>query len=422
LTPGPDADPEFSPNSEKHDPYAALRLPEYRRLVLAALASSFGGEIQAVAVGWELYERTHSATVLGLIGLTQVIPVYALTLPAGHAADHYSRAKIFILAQCLLVVSALGLALMSFGGGPLWTAYAFLMLTGTAQALLRPARWSLLSQVVPRSVLHNAVTWNSTTWQVASIFGPALGGVLIAWSGSATWAYLATACLSLGSIVLISGIAPRPAPIHTEPTSLRTFLAGFKFVWSNPLILATITLDLFAVLLGGAQALLPMFASDILHVGPIGLGWLRAAESIGAVGMALFVAHRPPFRRSGPTLLAAVALFGLAMIGFGLSRDVRLSFLMLALAGAVDNISIVVRSTLIQVLTPDAMRGRVSAVNSLFVGTSNELGGFESGVTAALFGPVLSVVGGGIGTLLVVGIVAAAWPSLFKLGPLHKPT
>ncbi|HWE35792.1 MAG TPA: MFS transporter, partial [Isosphaeraceae bacterium] len=196
----------------------------------------------------------------------------------------------------------------------------------------------------------------------------------------------------------------------------------FKFIWSNDLILATITLDLFAVLLGGAQALLPMFASDILRVGPEGLGWLRSAESIGAVMMALVIAHRRPFRKAGPTLIAAVSAFGLAMIGFGLSRDVRVSFAMLLIAGAVDNISVVVRSTLIQVLTPDSMRGRVSAVNSLFIGTSNELGGFESGVTAAMFGPVLSVVGGGIGTLVVVAVVVAAWPRLLRLGPLHKPS
>jgi hypothetical protein len=423
LTPVPESDPEFSESpAAKHDPYAALRVPDYRRFITAAVASSFGGEIQAVAVGWELYERTHSATVLGLIGLTQVIPVYALTLPAGHAADRYSRTRIFILAQMLLITAALGLAALSYRGGPVWIAYAFLSLTGTAQALLRPARWALVGQIIPRDVLQNAVTWNSTTWQVAAIFGPALGGVLIASTGAATWAYLVTAGLSLTSIVLMSSIRVEPGPAHSEPTSLRTFLAGFKFVWSNELILATITLDLFAVLLGGAQALLPMFASDILHVGPVGLGWLRAAESIGAVGMALVVAHRPPFQRSGPILLAAVVGFGLAMIGFGLSRDVRLSFLFLVVAGAVDNISIVVRSTLIQVLTPDSMRGRVSAVNSLFVGTSNELGGFESGITAALFGPVLSVVGGGIGTLLVVVIVAAAWPALLRLGPLHKPT
>ncbi len=431
--PGSDADTEFpapaTPKEDpyfasaaKHDPYAALRIADYRRLMLACVASSIGGEVQAVAVGWELYERTRSATVLGLIGLVQLLPVYALALPSGHAADRYSRTRLFVIAQALLTLAAVGLAALSFGGGPVWAFYACLAVTGTGQALLRPARWALMPQVVPRDALQNAVTWNSTSWQLAAIAGPAIGGYLIARAGGAAWAYALTAVLSVLAIVQIGAIRTRPAPNPTEPTTLGTFLAGFKFIGTNDLILATITLDLFAVLLGGAQALLPMFASDILHVGPEGLGWLRSAESIGAVMMALVIAHRRPFRKAGPTLIAAVSAFGLAMIGFGLSRDVRLSFLMLLIAGAVDNISVVVRSTLIQTLTPDSMRGRVSAVNSLFIGTSNELGGFESGVTAAMFGPIASVVGGGIGTLLVVAVVVATWPKLLRLGPLHKPS
>jgi len=279
-----------------------------------------------------------------------------------------------------------------------------------------------MPQVVPREQLQNAIAWNSTSWQVAAVAGPAVGGLVIARTGGAGYAYLANAVLTLLSAALIVSIRTKPAPPPSEPVSIRSFLAGFKFVWSNELILATITLDLFAVLLGGAQALLPMFARDILHVGPAGLGWLRSAESVGAVMMALILAHRPAFSKAGPTLLVAVFFFGLAMIGFGLSTDVRLSFLMLAMAGAVDNISILVRSTLVQIITPDAMRGRVAAVNGLFIGTSNELGGFESGVTAAWFGPVASVVGGGIGSLLVVLAVALFWPSVRKLGPIRAPT
>jgi hypothetical protein len=399
-----------------------LRIADYRRLVLACVASSIGGEIQAVAIGWELYERTRSATVLGLIGLVQLLPVYLLALPSGHAADRYSRTRLFVISEALLALAAAGMAVLSFGGGPVWAFYACLALTGTGQALLRPARWALMPQVVPRDVLQNAVTWNSMSWQTAAIAGPAIGGTIIALAGGAAWAYVLTAVLSTLAILQIGSIRAKPAPKPTEPTKLGTFLAGFKFIWSNDLILATITLDLFAVLLGGAQALLPMFASDILHVGPAGLGWLRSAESIGALMMALTLAHRRPFQKAGPTLIAAVTAFGLAMVGFGLSRDVQLSFLMLLIAGAVDNISVVVRSTLIQTLTPDSMRGRVSAVNSLFIGTSNELGGFESGLTAAFFGPIASVVGGGIGTLLVVAVVVAAWPRLLRLGPLHKPS
>ncbi len=411
-------------NSEEqpHDPYAALRIPDYRRLMLACLATSFGGEIQAVAIAWELYERTHSAYVLGMIGLVLIVPVYALALPAGHAADRYSRTRIFVMTQVVLAVATLGLAAFSFSGGPIWVAYACLGLTGVAQAFLRPARWALMPQVVPKDTLQNAVTWNSTSWQGAAVAGPAVGGLIIATTGGAGWAYLANAVLAMIAVALISAIRAKPAPPPAEPVTLRSFLAGFKFVWSNDLILATITLDLFAVLLGGAQALLPMFARDILHVGPEGLGWLRSAEAIGAVLMALTLAHRAPFRKAGPTLLIAVVIFGLAMIGFGLSTDVKVSFLMLALAGAADNISIVVRSTLVQIITPDSMRGRVAAVNGLFIGTSNELGGFESGLTAAWFGPVVSVVGGGIGTLCVVAIVALAWPSLRKLGVMRSPT
>jgi MFS family permease len=405
-----------------HDPYAALRLPDYRRLLLACLATSFGGEIQAVAIGWELYERTHSATALGMIGLVMIIPVYALALPAGHAADRLSRTRIFVVTQGLLAVATLGLAAFSFGGGPIWLAYACLVLTGIGQAFLRPARWALLPQVVPKDRLQNAVTWNSTSWQVAAVAGPAVGGLIIARTGGAGCAYLTNAVLTAVAAAMIVSIKTKPVPHPAEPLSIGSFLAGFKFVWSNELILATITLDLFAVLLGGAQTLLPMFASDILHVGPEGLGWLRSAESIGAVVMALTLAHRPPFRNAGPTLLVAVSIFGMAMIGFGLSTSVWLSFFMLALAGAVDNISIVVRSTLVQIITPDTMRGRVAAVNGLFIGTSNELGGFESGMTAALFGPVASVVGGGIGTLVVVAATMVIWPSLRKLGAIRAPT
>ena len=403
-----------------HEPYAAFRVADYRRLLLAGVASSVGGEIQALAIGWELYERTHSATVLGLIGLVQILPVYLLALPAGHAADVYSRRRLFVMAQGFLTLATLGLAAISFGQGPVWASYACLAMTGVGQALLRPTRWALMPEVVPRPVLQNAITWNSTGWQFAAVIGPAIGGLLLAKTRHAGWAYVANAALSGVAIAMVISIRTRPAPRPEEPTSLRSFLAGFRFVWSNDLILATITLDLFAVLLGGAQALLPMFASDILHVGPEGLGWLRSAEAIGAVLMAITLAHRRPFRRAGPTLLVAVSAFGLAMIGFGLSRDVRVSFLMLVIAGAVDNISVVVRSTLVQVLTPDTMRGRVSAVNSLFIGTSNELGGFESGITAAWLGPVVSVVGGGIGTLIVVAVVAAVWPRLLRLRTIES--
>ncbi len=408
--------------AEAHDPYAALRLPDYRRLMLGCVATSFGGEIQAVAVGWELYERSHSAWVLSLIGLVLIVPVYCLALPAGHTADRHNRVRIFVLSQVVLCIATLGLAAFSFANAPLWVAFACLALTGIAQAFLRPARWALMPQVVPKDKLQNAITWNSTSWQFAAVAGPAAGGYIIYQTGGAGWAYLANAVLTIVAAALVLQVRSKQGPTSTEPMSLKSYLAGFKFVWSNEIILATITLDLFAVLLGGAQAILPIFAKDILHVDANGLGWLRAAESIGAVTMALAMAHRPPLRRAGPTLLFAVAMFGMSMVGFGLSKNFYFSFAMLALAGAVDNISIVVRSTLVQVLTPDSMRGRVAAVNSLFIGTSNELGGFESGITAQVFGPVASVVGGGIGSLFVVAMVALKWPQLRTLGEMRSAT
>ena len=253
------------------------------------------------------------------------------------------------------------------------------------------------------------------------MIGPAIGGWIIALTGHASGAYALAAAGYTVSAWLIATIHPRPMERSDVPPSVDTLLAGLRFVWSTPLILAAITLDLFAVLLGGATAALPIYAKDILQVGPAGLGWLRSAPSIGALATALIIAHRPPFRKSGRALLLSVAGFGLATIAFGLSTDPILSFTMLAVTGALDNVSVVIRGTLVQLLTPDSMRGRVSAVNTIFIVTSNELGAFESGMTAALVGPVWSVVGGGIGTLAVVGWVMGKWPQVLGLGPLRRP-
>jgi len=251
------------------------------------------------------------------------------------------------------------------------------------------------------------------------MLGPALGGFVLGVTGQAVGAYLLACTCSLAGTILFAGICPRPVERHTGGMSLASLLAGVRFVWQHKLILATITLDLFAVLLGGATALLPVFARDILDVGPVGLGWLRAAPSLGALLMAIVLAHMPPLRRAGPVLLISVAGFGVATIVFGLSQNFALSFAMLAMTGALDNISVVVRGTLVQVLTPDAMRGRVSAVNAIFIGSSNELGAFESGVTAQLFGTVVSVVAGGVGTVVVVLAAAWTWPQVLRLDSLH---
>lgn len=407
-----------------HDPYGPLRLPSYRRFLLANVLASAGAEMQVVAVGWELYERTSSKAGLGLVGLVMVLPVLFLALPAGHAADRFPRKTLILLSQALMAMASLALMLLSATRGPVGWTFAALFLAGVAHAVSMPARWSILRQLVPDHLVGNAVTWNSSGWQVASVVGPALGGLIIARTRSAAWVYGLDLAFSLTVLGLVAGIRPTKTVRLDQPPSLRSLAAGLRFVGSNRLILATITLDLFAVFLGGAVALLPVFARDILRIGPQGLGWLRAAPSLGAAAMALTLAHRPPLRRAGPALLWAVGGFGLATIGFGLSSSPLLSFAMLFLTGALDNISVVVRSTLIQFLTPESMRGRVAAVNSIFIGSSNELGAFESGMTAEAFGPVASVVGGGIGTIASVALVAARWPEVARLGRLDdlEPT
>jgi MFS family permease len=403
---------------EPHDPYAALRHRDYRLLLAGIVLASFGSEMMAVVVGWELYERTGSAADLGYVGLAQFLPVLFLSLPAGHAADRFSRKRILVAAQSLMALASVCLAMLSFWQGPVPLIYLLLLLAGISRAFAAPARWALLPQVVPASILGNAVTWNSSGWHLASVCGPALGGLVVALSRAAN-AYLLAAICSAACALLVSAIRAQPRQHHGEPASLASLAAGIRFVWQTKLILATITLDLFAVLLGGAVALLPMFAKDILRIGPAGLGWLRAADPLGALAMAFLLAHLPPMRHAGRALLVAVAGFGLATIGFGLSTNAVLSFILLVLVGALDNVSVVVRGTLVQSLTPDPMRGRVSAVNAVFIGSSNYLGAFESGMTAAWFGPVISVVGGGVGTILVVLLVMLRWPEVLRLGPLH---
>ncbi|MGE3818099.1 MAG: MFS transporter [Isosphaeraceae bacterium] len=410
-------DPPRGP--QNFDPYQLLRDANYRRYLAAGMAATIGGQMQSVAVGWELYERTRSAAALGLVGLAQVLPVLLLAIPAGHAADRHSRKRQMVIAHLLLMAASLGLTALSAFQGPVGLTYLCLVLTGIGQAVNMPARWAILPQIVPRELLANAVTWNSSSWQIANVVGPALGGLVIALTRGATTAYVLDAVCCAGFIALVAPIRFRPVVRDATPITLGSLLAGLRFVLGTELILATITLDLFAVLLGGATALLPIFAKDVLSVGPTGLGWLRAAPSLGAFTMAIVLAHRPPMRRAGRSLLWAVLGFGLATIVFGFSTNPYLSFAMLFLTGAFDNVSVVVRATLVQVLTPDAMRGRVSAVNAIFIGSSNQLGEFESGMVARLFGAVASVVSGGVGTILVVLLVALVWPGVYRLGSLQ---
>jgi MFS family permease len=404
----------------EHDAYAALRHRDYRCLLIGAFLSSMGTGAQVVVVGWELYQRTHSLLALGLTGLAQFLPVLLLAIPAGQVADRYSRKRVFQLSQGVTTAASLGLAALSFWQGPVLLIYLCLLLVGVARAFSAPARTSLLPQVVPPEALGNAVTWNSSGWHFANVAGPALGGFVLARTEEPAAAYLLAAACSVACVLLLAPVRPRDVARPPLGRTLESLLAGLRFVWRTELLLAAITLDLFAVLLGGATALLPVYAKEILGASPVGLGWLRAAPALGAIVTAVILAHRPPLRRPGRALLVAVAGFGAATIVFGLSGDFYLSFAMLALLGALDNVSVVVRGTLMQVLTPDEMRGRVAAVNVVFISSSNELGEFESGAAAwALDSPVAAVVAGGVGTILVVLLVAWRWPRLRRLGPLH---
>jgi len=395
-----------------HDPYAALRYADYRFFLTGRLAASMGSQMIDVAIGWELYERTNRALALGFVGLVQVVPIILLALPAGHIADRFDRKRIAMLSLLLLIIGSLALAAISFTVAPIPLIYITLFVIGVALSFHRPAVAALLPQLVPAEKFANAVTWNSVGWQLASVVGPALGGLIIAWRHHAGIVYIIDAALMLVFVICLTQIRGQQAVRVRKAVTMQSLLGGVRFVWHTKVILAAITLDLFAVLFGGATTLLPVFAKDILHVGAEGFGWLRAAPSIGAVLVAVLLLGRAPMQRAGRSLLVAVAGFGLATIVFGLSRSFPLSLLMLVLAGGLDMISVVVRQTLVQLRTPDEMRGRVSAVNSVFIDTSNELGGFESGASAALLGPVVSVVGGGIVTVLVVSAVAIAWPEL----------
>ena len=419
----PRSEPASAPVSPpERDPYRALRSRDFRFLLVGVFLASFGQQMLSVALGWELYDRTGSALALGGIGLALIIPVIVLSLPAGHVADTYSRKKVMIGAQVAIALGALGLAIQAQRGGPLLPIYACLTLIGSAQAFNNPASSALVAQVVPSDDFESAITWRSSVGQVSAVLGPAAGGFLIGIFGGAAWvfAFYAVAASIFAFLLIFLRVQGQPRRAATTRT-LRSIGEGLQFLVRTPVLLAAITLDLFAVLLGGATTLLPIFARDILHVGAFGLGWLQAANSLGAIGMAFTLAQRPPFRRAGRTLLLAVIGFGLVTIVFGLSRSFIISFGALLVLGACDNISVIVRSTLLLVRTPDALRGRVSAVNSLFIGTSNQLGGFESGVAAYLFGPVLAVVGGGIGTILIVLLVAWRWPEMRELRTLREP-
>jgi MFS family permease len=416
---GPLSDPaEVQPVVATHDPYEVLRNRDLLLYLIGRFVASLGQQMLTVAVGWELYERTHSSLMLGFVGLTQMIPMLLFTLPAGHTADNYDRKRIIIAMTFVIACASLGLTAISAANAPVGWIYLCLFVAGTARTFLWPASSAFLPHLVSRQQFSKAVTWSSGSFHLSSVAGPAAGGAVIAITHHAATVYAINAAASVVCFCLIAMVRRRHQIPARQKMTLKSLLAGFDFVLSSRIIFGTITLDLFAVLLGGATALLPVYAKDILHVGPTGLGFLQAALPTGSLLCALILAHRPPLQKAGRALLWAVAAFGFATIVFGLSQWFWLSFLMLFACGAADNISVVVRHTLVQLLTPDEKRGRVSAVNSLFIGTSNELGGFESGSVAYLTSPLFSVVSGGVGTIFVVIAIALIWPEIRKYGRL----
>jgi len=398
------AEPTTTPLAEP----PLLQLPDFRRFWLSRLAGTAAGQMLLVALGWQMYDLTGSAWDLGLVGLAQFVPALLLALPAGHHVDRSDRRRVLATVLALQAGVALALAAASAAG---WMGRGALLavslLLGALRAWQMPTSQALLPQLLPLHRLPNALALSSAALQGAIIAGPSLGGFVYAAGAGAVYGVSALGFAVACGCVL--RLAARPAPPPREPASLASLLAGLRFIGSQPVVLGAVSLDLFAVLLGGAVALLPIFARDILHTGPWGLGLLRAAPAVGALGMSLALARRPVQRRSGTWLLGAVALYGLTMVVFGLSTSLLLSLAALAVSGAADMVSVVIRQSLVQLATPDAMRGRVSAVNSVFIGASNQLGEFESGATAALWGPVASVVWGGLGTVAVV----LAWTGLF---------
>ena len=402
-----------------HDPYIAFRSRVYRAYTIGWFIAMLGTRIQSVAIAWEMYQRTGDALSLGLVGLAQALPTMLLAIPAGYLADRFNRPKIVMLSLIMMTLTSAALAVLSYLQGSVELMYLFLFLDAAAVILGRPARVAMMPMLVPAASFPNAIMWNTSMSQFTSVLGPALGGLIVAWNVPA--AYVITALSSLIYFLMIYRLELPPDVKPVGGASFKTLVAGMQFVWNTRIIFTMLSLDMFGVLLGGAVYLLPIFAEDILQVGAEGFGWLRAAPAIGAFVLGVGMVYLPPMQRAGRTLLVCVAAFGAATVIFGLSKSFWLSFAMLALTGAFDTVSMVIRQTLVQLLTPDEMRGRVSAVNSIFVGASNELGGLESGLMAHWFGPIFSVVSGGIGTILVV--LGAAWlsPELRRYGPLAAP-
>ena len=406
---------------QKTSPYAILRNRDLLYYLMGRFMASFGQQMLTVAVGWELYERTHSPLALSFVGLTTFLPQVAMTLPAGHVADTRERRKVIILMQAALALTSFGLAFVSWKEMAVGWMYVCLVAAGIARTFLWSASASFLPQLVEREEFPLAINWSSSTFQLSAVAGPAAGGAILALTHSAATVYSLNAIAAVFCLGMIWLVRTHHKPVEKQEVTMQSMLGGFHFVFSHRVILAAITLDLFAVLFGGATGLLPQYAKDILKVGPAGLGLLIAALPVGSMVCALIMAHRPPMEKAGRSLIAAVIIFGLATVGFGWSRWYWFSILMLFICGFVDNVSVIVRHTLVQLLTPDAMRGRVSSVNNLFIGTSNELGWFESNIVSQYFGPVFSAVSGGVATVVVVLAVALIWPEIPRFGRRVQP-
>jgi MFS family permease len=404
---------------------AAFAYRDFRRYQLARLMVIMGAEAQSVAVAWQVYEITHRAIDLGYTGLVLFLPGLLFLLPAGHVADRYDRRVVILVCYTMQILCTLGLLLFALQGlhrvGPI---FAVLFLIGCGRAFSGPASSALLPHLVPTEHFVNAITWGATTFQIANIAGPAVGGLLYTLPlrgrlyGSPV-VFLFTLITSVCFLALIASLDVRPGRMEHRAISADVILAGFRYVWKAKLLLGSISLDLFVVLLGGATALLPIFAQERLHTGPQGLGALRAAPALGALAVSVWMTFRPISRRPGVLMFMGVAIYGAATVVFGLSRSLPLSLGALMIVGASDMVSVVIRSSMLQLATPSSMRGRVSAVNSLFVGASNELGEFESGVTAQWFGAVRAVVLGGLGALTITGLWSVLFPSLRAIRQLN---
>ncbi|HUA37246.1 MAG TPA: MFS transporter [Candidatus Sulfopaludibacter sp.] len=427
------------PGVARGGPYAIFQNRDFTLYLISRLVGVTGQQMFTLAVLWEIYALTHSALALGFVGLVQMIPMFLFTLPAGHVADNYNRKRIVVVTTAVIAAASLGVAFISWYHAPVIWIYVCLFLGSTANTFMRAANAAFLPALVARQDFPRAVNWNAGAFQLSCIIGRAAAGGLIAWMifrcfnhlndpAAAAPVYVINALASVIVCVLVGMIRREHTVKVRESMTLQALLTGFKFVYASKIILGLITLDMFAVFLGGATALLPIYASDILFVGPAGLGFLAAALPLGSILCVFILNHRPPLQKAGRTLMWAVTVFGLATIAFGFSKWFWFSFLMMFLCGAVDNISVVVRHTLVQMLTPDDKRGRVSAVNNLFIGTSNELGEFESGTVAQIFGPaigntmvtgaIISAVSGGVGTVLTVIAVALIWPEIRRYGKL----